>query len=86
MAAETVMHLRERGVRVPEDVSVVGFDNVRPPWYDGPELTTAAMSLEAIGAEAVRMLYWRLAHPEAPARSLSLKTPFVAGETTRKRE
>jgi len=82
MAAAAVMRLRERGVRVPEDVSVVGFDNVRPPWYDGPSLTTAAIPLEEIGAEAVRMLYWRLAHPDTPPRRLSLLAPFVAGETT----
>jgi len=33
MAAAAIMHLRQYGVRVPEDVSVVGFDNVRPGWY-----------------------------------------------------
>jgi DNA-binding LacI/PurR family transcriptional regulator len=46
MASAAVIHLRERGVRVPEDVSVVGFDNAaRPDWYDGPPLTTVAMPL-----------------------------------------
>jgi len=69
---------------VPEDVSVVGFDNAaRPDWYDGPPLTTVAMPLEEIGAEAVRLLYWRLAHPDAPPRRLVLTVPFVPGETTR---
>lgn len=83
MAAAAVMHLRKHGVRVPEDVSVVGFDDVRPDWYEGPALTTAAMPLEEIGAEAARFLYWRIAHPGAPRRRLLLAAPFVAGETTR---
>ncbi len=83
MAAAAVMHLRQNGVRVPEDVSVVGFDNVRPDWYDGPALTTMAVPLEEIGAEAVRLLYWRLAHPDAPPRRLSLTAPLVVGESTR---
>ena len=83
MAAGVILRLRERGVRVPEDVSVVGFDNVRPAWYDGPDITTAAMPLEDLGAEAARLVYWRLAHPAAPRRRLALTAPFVPGETTR---
>jgi LacI family repressor for deo operon, udp, cdd, tsx, nupC, and nupG len=83
MAAAAIMHLRQHGVRVPEDVSVVGFDNVRPGWYEGPALTTVTMPLEEIGAEAARFLYWRITHPRAPRRRLVLTVPFVAGETTR---
>jgi LacI family transcriptional regulator len=81
-AAVVIRRLRERGVRVPEDISVVGFDNVRPPGYDGPPLTTVAMPLEELGAEAARMLYWRKAHPKAPPRKLLLAAPFVEGATT----
>jgi DNA-binding LacI/PurR family transcriptional regulator len=41
------------------------------------------MPLEGIGAEAVRLLYWRLAHPDAPPRKLVLAAPLVPGETAR---
>jgi DNA-binding LacI/PurR family transcriptional regulator len=82
MAAAAIMHLRKNGVRVPEDVSVVGFDNVRPDWYAGPALTTVNMPLEEIGAEAARLLYWRLAHPAAPPRRLVLSAALVEGATT----
>lgn len=82
MAAAAILHLRKRGIRVPEDLSVVGFDHVTPDWYDGPALTTVAMPLEEIGAESVRFLYWRIAHPDAPLRRLVLMTEFVAGTTT----
>lgn len=82
MAAAAILRLRERGLRVPEDISVVGFDAVIPPWYDGPAITTVAIPLEEIGAEAARFLYWRLAHPDAPRRHLTLSTTFVPGNTT----
>lgn len=82
MAATAILYLRERRLRVPEDVSVVGFDAVMPPWYDGPSITTMAIPLEEIGAEAARFLYWRLTHPSAPRRRLVLSTTFVPGKTT----
>jgi LacI family transcriptional regulator len=83
-AARMVMRLRELGFRVPEDVSVVGFDGSAPAWYDGPALTTCAIPLEELGAEAARMTYWRLEHPNAIRRKLSLETELIEGKSTGK--
>ncbi len=81
IAARLVLRLRDLGLRVPEDVSVVGFDGAAPAWYDGPALTTCAVPLEELGAEAARMTYWRLEHPNAIRRKLALETELVAGES-----
>lgn len=58
LAAGAVLTLREAGLRVPEDVSVAGFDGLDLPWFSG-ELTTVIQPLEAKGREmglAVRAL------------------------------
>lgn len=81
LASHAVMRLQELGVSVPEDISVAGFDGVNHAWYDGPKLTTCALPLEDIGAEAARMVYWRVEHPNAPRRKLSLETELVEGES-----
>jgi LacI family transcriptional regulator len=47
---------RELGLRVPEDLSVVGFDNVPEAANAEPALTTVAQPLHRMGAEAVRLL------------------------------
>jgi len=47
---------REAGVRVPEDVSVIGFDSTDECDLVTPRLTSVAMPLEEISAEAVRLL------------------------------
>ena len=47
---------RELGLRVPEDLSVVGFDNVPEAANAVPALTTVAQPLHQMGAEAVRLL------------------------------
>ncbi|PFG44617.1 LacI family transcriptional regulator [Isoptericola jiangsuensis] len=46
----------ELGLRVPEDLSVVGFDNVPESATVTPPLTTVAQPLHRMGAEALRML------------------------------
>lgn len=57
--------LNERGVRVPEDMSVVGFLN--PMWFDvsDPPLTTYELPLSDMGAMAARVLLERIRSPRA---------------------
>ncbi|MBX9246321.1 EAL domain-containing protein [Actinotalea ferrariae] len=48
--------LRERGLRVPEDVAVVGFDDVEAGWHASPPLATVDQQITELGAEAARLL------------------------------
>lgn len=65
---------RELGLRVPEDLSVVGFDDVPEAAASHPPLTTMAQPLQALGAQALHMLIELLdgrpvpAHVQMPAR------------------
>ena len=47
--------LRELGVRVPEDVAMVGFDDAEAGWYSDPPLTTLRQDFELLGATAGRI-------------------------------
>ena len=55
-AFDTIAVLRELGISVPRDVSVIGFDNVRMARYSRPPLTTINQSMERIGKTGSRML------------------------------
>jgi LacI family transcriptional regulator len=55
-AIRTMEVARSLGLRIPEDLSVVGFDNVPESALATPPLTTIAQPLKAIGAAALRML------------------------------
>ena len=61
IAINAIRHLSKRGVAVPEDVSVTGFDNIR--WTDlvTPGVTTIAQPVGAIGARAVELLLEQIA-------------------------
>jgi LacI family transcriptional regulator len=57
MAVGVLSALREAGVRVPEDVAVVGFDDIPIAEYVSPPLTTVRVSVAALGARAVERLF-----------------------------
>ena len=56
MGAAVVNELQRRGLRVPEDVSVLGFDNTSTSLHVNPPLSTMAQPLEAMGRMAVKKL------------------------------
>lgn len=47
---------RERGMRLPDDLSVVGYDDIAPARWVSPALTTVHQPLRRMGAEATRMV------------------------------
>ncbi|MDR7188450.1 DNA-binding LacI/PurR family transcriptional regulator [Microbacterium sp. BE35] len=77
--------LTDRGIRVPEDVQVVGFDNVRASSYTSPRLTTIEPSNDEMADEIVDIMLMRLqtgGPTQEPRRSM-LPTRLIVRETTR---
>ncbi len=56
MAAGCMKYLSERGYRIPEDIAVVGLDNIEAAPFLTPALTTVDSCIEETAAEAVRLL------------------------------
>ena len=78
-----LIRLRERGVRVPADLSVVGCDDVFGADFCNPPLTTLTAPIEQAGRAAVSMLLARLAPKGPPARrSVLLPTYLTVREST----
>jgi LacI family transcriptional regulator len=57
----------DAGLRVPEDVSVVGFDDIQNAAYHNPRLTTVRQPLREMGRIAARVLLDRISSPDARA-------------------
>jgi len=57
MAIGLIRGLRDRGISVPDDISVVGFDDIEQAKYSDPPLTTVSQPTEALGRQAMAYLY-----------------------------
>jgi DNA-binding LacI/PurR family transcriptional regulator len=57
------------GLSIPEDVALVGFDDVAQPGLDGVELTSMAQNFEGIGIAAAQMVLDRIASPGHPVET-----------------
>ncbi|MEV4621395.1 LacI family DNA-binding transcriptional regulator [Asanoa sp. NPDC049573] len=76
--------LRERGVQVPADLSVVGCDDIFGADFSNPPLTTLTAPIEQAGRVAVSMLLSGLDHraPEPQRRAVVLPTYLTVREST----
>lgn len=82
MAIRTVEIARSLGLGVPEDLSVVGFDNVPESALAEPALTTVSQPLQEIGQTALSMLLTLLAGEELETTHVRLDTRLVARAST----
>ncbi|MFC8231002.1 LacI family DNA-binding transcriptional regulator [Streptomyces sp. NPDC057287] len=72
MAVGALRALERRGVRVPEDIAVTGFDGIPLSRIVRPSLTTVRQPIRQLGEQAVELLVQRLADPTRDPVSLEL--------------
>ncbi len=77
---QLIADLRVRGIDVPKDCSITGFDGIAPP-PGMPQLTTLAVAHADIGASAVSRLLNRILHPTSPRRKILVETNLIEGST-----
>ena len=76
--------LEDAGLRVPRDVSVIGFDDLPTAAMMTPRLTTMRVDTDALGRQAVALLLRRIAEPDACRLQVECGVAPVAGATIRK--
>ncbi|GIE99218.1 LacI family DNA-binding transcriptional regulator [Paractinoplanes rishiriensis] len=74
--------IAERGLRCPQDVSLVGINNMPLAEWLRPPLTTVAIAQEELGAQAARLVLARIVDPRADAGSVALATELIVREST----
>ena len=82
LAAGALRALYEMGVPVPDDVSVVGFDDVEESTFSAPSLTSIRPDRNAIAAAALDMLLDRIRGSEAAPRDVHVGHLLIARESS----
>jgi DNA-binding LacI/PurR family transcriptional regulator len=76
--------LKEKGLRIPEDISVAGFTNEPMAELIEPTLTTVGQPIYEIGETASRLLFSQLQNPDLPPEFCVLNTKLLIRDSTRK--
>ncbi len=63
VAYSLILQLKKAGYRIPEDISVVGFDNYIYATLSDPPITTVEVNVEAMAEAAVNSIMKRIKHP-----------------------
>lgn len=83
-AIGAIRALREAGLRVPEDVSVVGFDDIPGAAYQNPGLTTVRQPLRKMGVIAAEHLLQRIARPSTDSfpKLITVEPELIVRDST----
>ena len=82
MAIGALKRIRQSGLRVPEDISLVGFDDIPFAAYCDPPLTTISQPAEAFGQRAVEMLIALIEKKPLAERHVVLPFELTLREST----
>jgi DNA-binding LacI/PurR family transcriptional regulator len=81
-AIGAIRAFQEAGLRVPEDISVVGFDDVPAAEFNHPSLTTIRQPLNRMGEIAVEVLIARIEETGESRSEVAVQPEIVAREST----
>ena len=82
VAYHLVEALQERGVRVPEDVAVCGYDDYRYATLSRPQLTTYRVDVEQMAETALEWLGQKLRGERVPPMSRTIPGQLVVRESS----
>jgi len=81
-AIAAVRVFQDAGLRVPKDVSVIGFDDIQAATYTSPTLTTVRQPLKKMGEIAASTLLDRIADRGEYVREIAIEPQFVVRQST----
>ncbi len=83
MALGLMSRLQQKGVRVPDDISVIGYDNIELAEYFSPPLTTIHQPKRRVGKNAFEILLERIKDKEHERRIFEMHPEIVERDTVK---
>ena len=78
MALAAISRIKQSGLRVPEDISIIGYDNIELSAYFSPPLTTIHQPKRRVGKTAVEILLERIKDKHHERRIFEMQPEVVS--------
>jgi LacI family transcriptional regulator len=80
-ALGVIAEVQKKGLKIPDDIAVIGFDDIPPASYNIPKLSTVKVPTLLMGKEAFKLLTEIIDNPRLPALNRIISTEFVKRDT-----
>lgn len=84
IALDVIRCLKSRGLSVPQDVAVTGYDNVEGMAQVEPFLTTVRVGNQRLGRRLVQQLMWRIQNPTFPKEVIYINVEVIFRQSSHK--
>lgn len=84
IALDVIRYMKDRGLAVPKDVAVTGYDDIEGLTRVEPFLTTASVPKQKLGRRLAQQLLWRIKHPDFPKEVVFIEVQVVFRESSNK--
>lgn len=82
LAIGALRAVREKGLRVPEDISIASFDDTEMAAYLNPPLTSVRSNGHELGRQAASLLLERISKPDRPIRRVQIEAELIIRQST----
>lgn len=82
VALGAMQKIKKRGLRISEDISIIGLDNLDESLYSSPALTTIEQNKKALGEAAIEILWEKMENPDKPPVNKIIDTHLIVREST----
>ena len=86
MAIGAYRYAHEKQLRIPQDISIIGFDDIRLAEFANPPLTTIRQSKAKMGAQAAELLLGRIANGNQSFRQEIIPVQLVERASTAQKQ
>jgi DNA-binding LacI/PurR family transcriptional regulator len=83
-ALDAITACRDHGLNIPEDISLVGFDDIQSSLWSHPPLTTVRVSTEEMGKLAARRLIEKIEDPDSVSTHILVGTELIIRESVKR--
>ena len=82
IAVHMICMLQQRGIKVPDDICISGFDNIEESMFLSVGLTTVDGNNYELGYTAGEQIVWRISHVDRPYRTIKVSSQVIVREST----